>query len=218
MEIVDLSHPMETGMPFFPGTDPPAFDTVATVEKEGWLEKTLVCSSHTGTHVDAPAHILSDRMTLDRMPMERFFGSGLCLDVSGIDGNRINVPDLEPYGEKLKCADFALIRTGWSMKWGTADYFRDHPCLSTEGAEYLASFHLSGAGIDTSSFDAVECTRLPVHRTLLGRGYLLIENLNNLDSLPPDGFEFGCFPLKLIHADGSPVRAFAVLPDTGAGS
>ena len=59
MKLIDLSHPLFDGMPVYPGAESPHFETVATVGQDGYAEKRITFFSHTGTHLDAPSHILA---------------------------------------------------------------------------------------------------------------------------------------------------------------
>ena len=63
--------------------------------------------------------------------------------------------------------------------------------------------------LDNISADRFDTTSFPVHRTLLGSGILIIENMRGLERLPPEGFQLTCLPLKLAEADGAPVRVVA---------
>lgn len=58
MKTIDLTHTIEENMPVYPGTEPPKIVEATTVEVEGFAEKLLTLFSHTGTHMDAPAHML----------------------------------------------------------------------------------------------------------------------------------------------------------------
>jgi arylformamidase len=208
--VIDLSHTIRPDMPVFPGDEPPVLTTLAVIEEDGFTEKRLTLGSHTGTHIDAPAHILEHAATLDRMPIERFLGPGAVLDLTGMKKPQIDVSSLKPHERLFKNSEFILLRTGWSRSWGQGDYFRGYPVLSLEAALWIRSFGLKGVGIDALSVDDPDSTDLPIHKILLERS-LIIENLANLEHLPQTGFIFTCFPLKLEDADASPVRAVAII-------
>lgn len=74
MNVIDLSRTLEHGMSGYPSDPPLHIRNIHSLEKEGWIVKQLRMGSHTGTHVDAPAHMHEDGGTLDAMPIERFFG------------------------------------------------------------------------------------------------------------------------------------------------
>lgn len=70
---------------------------------------------------------------------------------------------------------------------------------------------LKGVGMDTISADPADAADLPVHNILLGAGMVLVKNLTNLEAVPAPSFLFAGFPLKIRDADGSPVRAVAII-------
>jgi kynurenine formamidase len=195
-------------MPVYPGTEQPIFITGCSIEEIGFLEKKITMYSHTGTHVDAPAHLIKNHNTLDLLPIEHFHGPALMLNFENSESNLIDVIALEPYEKELEKVDFLLIHTGWSKYWGTDKYYSGYTVLTLKAAAWLSKFHLKGVGLDTISVDPSDTHDYPVHKALLKKNTIIIENLINLLSLPSI-FDFSCFPLKLEDADGSPVRAVA---------
>ena len=78
--IIDLTHTITPEMPVYPGTVPPVLESAGTLANRGWRETRLAISSHSGTHMDAPAHILADGSTLDQLPPSQFYGRAVALD------------------------------------------------------------------------------------------------------------------------------------------
>jgi kynurenine formamidase len=210
MKVVDLSRSIKPGMPVYPGTEPPAFTTAATIKRHGFRERTLRVSSHTGTHLDAPAHIFPRGQTLDAVPIENFLGKAVVLDFTRA-GAVITPERLEPYRRTLGNCRFVILHTGWSRLWGKEAYHGGFPVLSPDGARWVCEFDLRGLGVDAPSVDAPHSRGFPIHRLLLAKGILIVENLCNLDRLLGMEFIFCCFPLKLQRAEGSPVRAVALI-------
>jgi arylformamidase len=211
MEIVDLSHTISPDMPVYPGTEPPMFSTACTIEGIGFLEKKITLFSHTGTHMDAPAHIIPGAKTLDQMPPDQFVGKGAVVDIRVNNGSTIDIELLKPHQGRIEGCEFLLFHTGWGDLWGTEAYLNRFPVLSHDAATWLAGFSLKGIGADTISADEAESTAFPIHTIFLERDIVIIENLTNLRALPDTEFIFTCFPLKIEEADGSPVRAVALL-------
>ena len=83
MKMLDLTHCITPEMPVYPGTEPPRLTAACTMEKDGFRETLLEMYSHTGTHMDAPAHMLPNGRTLDDFPAETFAGRGFVLDCRG---------------------------------------------------------------------------------------------------------------------------------------
>ena len=196
-------------MQCFPGDMTPEIERL---EADGFRTANLSLCTHAGTHVDAPAHMSSQSVTLDMMPPETFWGLALLADVRHAAGREIEISDLAPHAEKLAEADFLLLRTGWEDKFGTEEYLAGFPTLSREAAQYALSLGIRGFGFDTISVDSVESEECPIHKTLLCAGALIIENLSGLGALPGgETFLLAALPMPLACADGAPARVMAIL-------
>jgi arylformamidase len=209
--VVDLSHLVTAGMPVYPGTAPPTFREATTVERDGFAEKEISLYSHTGTHVDAPAHMLVGAPTLDRFDAGYFVGRAYVVDVAGRQSVERSV--VEPHEAAIAGCDFILLHTGWSRYWGEPGYFRGFPVLTVNATRWLAQAGLRGVGVDAISVDPVDATSFDNHLELFRAGLITVENLTGLDALIGRTFLFSCLPLKLDAADGAPVRAVAILAD-----
>jgi arylformamidase len=208
-KVVDLTHRISSDMPVYPGTEQPRIVESCTVARHGFLEKQITMFSHIGTHIDAPAHLLENGLTLDRLPVSHFLGRAFVYHYTG-DEKTIHPGDIEPFAEDIARADYLLIATGWDSYWGTDQYFINYPTLDPDAANWLLQFTLKGIGLDVISADPIDCTTLHVHRIVLGQGMVIVENLKNLCKLPSETCTFYCLPLLLPEADGSPVRAIAI--------
>ena len=213
MRFIDLSHPIRENMPLYPGTPPVRIEQLRRIETDGYREKQITFTTHTGTHVDAPAHILENGKTLDQFPLSRFYGKGIVLDVRAFKGQSIPDEFLQAQNS-WQSAEFVLFFTGFSARWGSEAYFKDFPVLSLEAADLLINKgKLKGVGFDAVSPDTMDSNDLPVHHKLLNAEKLIIENLNDLSLLLNKEFELSLFPLPVSDADGLPVRAVALLQD-----
>jgi arylformamidase len=211
MRVVDLSHEISEDMPVYPGTEGPRLERANTIERDGFAEKLITMYSHTGTHMDAPGHIIPGAPTLDRLEAGRFIGRAVMADASGFAGGRIDAAFIESAAPSIRGADFLILRSGWSRFWGRPEYFELFPVLSEEAARLVCGLGLKGIGLDSISADGVGAEGLPVHRILLGAGLVIVENLANLEAVEAPAFTLVCLPLKLPDCDGSPVRAAALL-------
>ena len=216
MPVLDLTHPIRPGMPAYPGDPAPTFGDFAEFDPDGYRVREVTMISHTGTHLDAPAHMVPGAATLDAFPVSRFIGPACLLDVTDLSpGEAIGPERLSAFGEALSRADYLLVRTGWAAKWGSPGYFEEIPVFNAAAAERLAGLaeanggRLRGVGLDVCSVDPVGAEAFPIHLALLGAGLVIIENLADLSALPADGFAFHCPPLPLTDADGAPCRAWA---------
>jgi arylformamidase len=214
MKIIDLTHKIAPDMPVYPGTKPPVFTTEYRIEHAGFLEKSISIYSHTGTHIDAPCHIINAANSLDQFSVEHFYGNAFLLNYGPENNQYIEINHLEPHQDIIKNSDFLLVNTGWNRLWGTDRYFADYPVFSSEAALWLTKFNLKGIGSDTISADQPDSKDFPIHKIFLKNNILIVENLTNLEALPDIRFVFSCFPLKTEHADGSPVRAVAIIHES----
>lgn len=137
MTAHELTHTIRNDMPVYPGTEQPRLTTACTIDQCGYRETLLHMFSHTGTHMDAPAHMLRDGTALDRYDAAKFAGPAVAVDCRG--QRAITLSLLQSYD--LNGADFVLFCTGWDKKWGTPGYYEGFPCLTAEAAAYLAGCH-----------------------------------------------------------------------------
>lgn len=219
MRVIDLSHAICEGMPCFPGDEPPVFASAFTDEHDGFNEKLVTMLTHTGTHMDAPAHVFSGRATLDAFSPSQFIGRALVVDVRDhADGQPIILDNLASYGELASEADFLLFNTGWDKRWGTDAYFGNYPCLDDTVMDFVLAGDYKGIGFDVMGLDPIADEELSRHKKLFREKDIVnIENLCRLDECARAAcgglFSFSCFPLPLQDADGSPVRAVAWFED-----
>ncbi|MGM9661761.1 MAG: cyclase family protein [Oscillospiraceae bacterium] len=209
MKLYDLTHVLSENTPVYPGTEPPRLSPAASVEREGYQETLLRLTSHTGTHMDAPAHIIAGGPTLESYPAEAFAGRAWVLDCSGAGPDGLLTAELLEEVERLREMEYLLLCTGWDKHWGGEAYFSGFPVLTAEAAQLLGRLpRLKGVGVDAASVDPVG-SGLENHRTLLGMGKLLVENLTGLAPLTGRALGFAALPLPYRRADGAPVRAVA---------
>lgn len=211
MKVIDLTHIINEKMPVYPGTDTPKLTPVNTYKKDGFKETFLQMYTHTGTHVDSPAHIYEGKKTLDEFPIDQFIGKALVIDCRMLkEGEPITMENLKVYGEKTDMADFLLFNLGWDKRWGSDEYFGDYPCIDDEVMDYILKGNYKGIGFDVIGLDPIADENLTRHKKLFENCDIInIENLTNLEQCGDELFWFGCFPLKIENCDGSPIRAVA---------
>ena len=224
MEAIDLTHTIHDEIQVFPGDPVPSISPGLTHEKDYCHVDLLKLGSHTGTHIDAPYHFLKDGQRIDEIPVERFVGEGVLIDVSAKSDRELIEPDeVERYEDEITQGDFVIFRTGRDRYFGTSKYYL-HPYLSAEGARILVKMGVSLVGIDALSIDPTyygstdsdpsakdlpdeEKYGYPVHDILLSNNILIVENLCNLDKVKQVKGVYSFLPLKLKDSDGSPIRA-----------
>ncbi len=223
--MVDLSQTLEEHMPNFP-THSKFFHNLWGSYWHGdrALSYQILMNEHNGTHVDAPAHFVSDakpeaHKTIEQIEPSRLIGRGVRLDCRGSkEGDYISaafIRDWEAKHGAIESNDIVLFNFGWSAHWGPRPdnrrYLKDWPGVSMDAAEYLVGKPVAAIGVDSLSPDppaALETN--PIHRMVLEKQVLIIENLTRLEELP-DFFLFVALPLKIRAGSGSPVRAVALI-------
>ncbi len=221
--VVDLSQALEEHMPAFP-THSKFFHNLWGSYWHGDRSLTyqVTMNEHNGTHVDAPAHFISDakpeaHVTIDQIPLTRLIGRGVRIDCRKFKEDdavsRSFVTEWERSHGEIQAGDIVLFNFGWSEHWGlrpnSKRYTENWPGISMELANYLIEKRITALGVDTLSPDAPQALRTaPIHPVVLENQVLIVENLCNLSELP-DFFTFMALPLKIRDGSGSPIRAIA---------
>ena len=205
-----------------PGLIGVTMEPLRTHESHTRSNTKLTLATHLGTHVDAPFHFHADGTTVEDMPLEKYMGPALLLDLRELAHSKtaISVSDLKEAGATPQESEgqIAVLFTGWAQQEsGSVRFYSDGPYLSTDGADYLAQNQVNAVAVDfpIDKHPATPQSTLndfPVHRLLLGQNIPLIENLINLinlDQLVGRKFELWALPLKLKGGDGAATRAVA---------
>jgi arylformamidase len=218
--FVELSHAIDAGMITYAGLPGPVVSEFLTREasRGKYADGTtfsigrVEMVANTGTYVDAPFHRFADGADVAELPFEKLADlEAIVVDASAA-GRAVGVElfDRGDFGGRA-----VLVRTGWSRHWRTDAYFENHPYLTRAAAERLVERGASFVGIDSMNIDDTRDGSRPAHTILLGAKIPIAEHLTNLESLPPSGFRLHCVPAP-VHGIGSfPVRAYAIVTDTG---
>jgi kynurenine formamidase len=199
--IIDLSVELNENTPAYPGDPKIGLRQSAAYTSEGYLGHSIELGTHTGTHIDAPAHMIEGGPTLGGLSLETFTGVGKL--VKGFSKEAIDAAG-------ISAGDSVLFDTGTSERYYDPSYFTDYPVMTEGIADYLVEKGAKMVGVDTCSVDDAE--GFPVHKKLLAAGIPIIENLTNLAALQGKTFQLVAMPLK-VNLDGAPIRAFAVTQD-----
>jgi kynurenine formamidase len=174
---------------------------------------------HTGTHVDAPCHALTGRREIAQIELDRLVGEAVVLDLGEVAANEaIDRARLETVGRDVRAGDIIILYSHWSeRRWEYDDYWTESPYLTVEAARWLVSRQPRAIVFDffeeyDARFPDFDPIGFKVHREILGHDVLIVEHVVNLRALPRRGAQFVAAPLKLDGMDGSPVRAFAMIP------
>lgn len=184
----------------------------------------IVIGDHIGTHMDALRHMREDAPGPESVPLEYCYGDGVCLDFRHLPkGAGISVQDMKDaltrIRYELKPLDIVLIHTGAGMIHESDKYLTDHVGMTGEATNWLLDQGIKMTGIDAVTYDPPVWAMFErrqfweAHRVMKTREYYHLENLANLERLPPFGFTLSMFPVKWAGTTGSPVRAVAILED-----
>ena len=221
MTIVDLSFPIR---PHFRWRVAP--DRVATHAKGDPLQSTvLTISCHAYTHVDAPLHFLPDGRDVATMPIDQWIGDAAVVDLTHLGANgEVSAAELDRQGAHVRRGDIVLLRTDWPRQTSVESprFWTDGPFTGASGCEWLVARGVKAVGYDYPPDHCIRDTiaeprRRPrrteytTHAIFFPAGITVIEYLTNLDRIPTQRCQFIALPLALEGADGSPVRAIAII-------
>lgn len=195
MSVIDISRPLQNGMPVWPG------DTEYQLTQTAWGEITVGAVSlslHSGTHADAPSHFLPGGITIESIDLNIYIGPCLVIDARGMTL-------LEPsLFENITLPPRVLFRTD---AWPEGTPFpATVPTLTEAAVQALQRQDVQLIGMDVPSVDAIDSKDLPIHHALASAGIHILESLN-LSQVPPGNYELIALTLPITGGDASPVRA-----------
>ncbi|MDI3331348.1 MAG: cyclase family protein [Micrococcus sp.] len=233
----DLTRTVRTGMPVYPGDPAVRISPALRLAEDGVEVAHLRLGSHTGTHVDAPAHTVSGGRTVDRLRLDELVGDALVLGFEGLPADAVITAGMVAAlvgDDAARVPERVLVATGWDRVFHDPEQSLHHPVLTAEAAEVLWGAGARLLGVDTLSPDPTvppdrtvpaDQPGLSVHEVFLGRDGVIVENLTGLAGLRrPDHDDpgatdrgaswsapvwFGVFPLPVHEGDGAPARAVA---------
>jgi arylformamidase len=205
MTIYDVTLPIMTGLPVWPG-DPPVIVDTASGAGEPRVSN-LCMSSHAGTHVDAPAHFFPGAPAVDRLPLPLLVGPAWLASIHGqatITASALEDADIPAGTQRL------LVRTDNSRRAAARAVFdAGFVAFTAEGAHWLLSHGIRLVGIDAPSIEPFISPGEPVHRALLNAEVIIIEGLA-LAGIPAGAYRLICLPLRVTDGDGAPARAILI--------
>lgn len=220
-DFIDLSHALDENIPTWTGSC--GFELKTFYEGEARVNQFTFHLSSAGTHMDSPSHFCRDGKLIPELALENML-IPLCVieAVQEADADfflsKEHVLHYEKLYGKIPPGCFVAIHSGWDRYWKNPEKYRDvdengiihSPGLSKEAGNVLLERGIAGLGVDTLSPDGSNM-ELPIHFSFLGAGKYIVENLTNLDKVPPTGAYIALFPIKIAKASESPVRAVAMI-------
>ena len=233
-KLIDLTYALDDQTVFWPTNKPFRWEKAAwgTTAKGYWYASgDFSMSEHGGTHIDAPIHFGEGRLAVDEIPLQKLIAPAVVIDVRpSVAGNRdyrLSLEDLEKWERQhgqIQPGAVVLMFTGWGRAWPDRSRYLGSatpsdpktlhfPGFSKEAAQFLVKERrVDGIGIDTPSIDYGPSDDFIVHQIVNGANVYGLENIANLDRVPPKGAILIALPIKIKGGTGGPVRIIAVLP------
>ena len=209
MDIFDITIPLSEKTPVWEGEKGLSIKKTDAISRGDTFNVTRIAMSlHTGTHIDAPNHLLPEGMTIDKIALKRFIGPAQVVDVP--DGvTELNVAVFEKL-DLLPKFKHLLFKTRNSRFWVNEPYaFRkDYTALTRDGAVFLADLGYELIGIDSFSISVFSDLVEP-HRILMKKGILVLENID-LHAVRAGVYTLYCLPIPIVGAEAAPVRAILI--------
>jgi kynurenine formamidase len=224
--VQDLTHTITPETPVFPGNPQPVIEPLRTFEKDGYYANKLTFAEHTGTHMDAPAHIVEGAAYAHELAVEQSFAPLAVVDISeraATDPDAQLMPDdllaWEREHGSLPAGAFVAMNSGWEARISDPASFIN---AGEDGVLHFPGFHpdaaaflveerdITGIGVDTLSLDFGAATQFVTHVTVLQTGKYGLEGLAALASVPPAGALIVVGGPKVVVGSGGPSRVMAL--------
>jgi kynurenine formamidase len=201
-KLIDLSQEIKNDMAVHPYDEQVKLYQDKFLQEDKYNNFRLEIGMHAGTHIDTPMHLTDRETFINDISLDNFVGKGCLLDVRG----ESMIEYKEKYSDIVNEDDIVLLFTGYNTKFGTEEYYKNHPEIDKELANFFIERKVKMIGIDLPSPDSYP---FEIHKKLFENNVLIIENLTNLAKLQNiDEFEVEAFPLH-IRAEASPARVVA---------
>lgn len=207
-KLIDISQTLRAGIPVWPGDTQYDSKTIWHIDEQcpvnvSWLH----CSTHTGTHADAPYHYDQDGLMMEHVALDAYIGECQVIDLSQqtITDNQISLSDCQALIDtKGACIERVLFKTYQhfpSQEWDENFISINHDLIG-----WLAQNGCILVGIDSPSLDPQNAKNLTAHNAIKQHGMAILEGLV-FDQVCAGEYELIALPLKLASLDASPVRA-----------
>ncbi len=226
--VIHLSHVIDIDIPQWSGDPTVEFETVAELNNDGYYLRRFSLGEHSATHINAPNSFHSSAVGIDQYPAQSLVVPAVVINVCQATAVNpdyaLSVADVlaweAEYGE-ISGGCVAILNTGWQKKWLDKSAFLNHdaqgiphfPGFGSDATQFLLDERqIVGVGIDTHGVDPGQDNSFTINRLVLEQPRIVLENLTNLDQLPPKGTTLAIAPLRLRGGSGSPVGVLAFVP------
>ncbi len=226
--VLHLSHAIAPSIPQWQNDPPVEFENVASRETDGYYLRRFSLGEHSATHMNAPSSFHPTGIGIDSYPAESLVVPANVIDIREQAGANydyaIALSDIlnwEQQHGQIPPNSVVILFTGWQDKWSDtkaflnldADGIPHFPGFGIEATQFLLSQRqIAGVGIDTHGVDPGGDETFAINRLVLEQPRIVLENLTNLDQLPPTGTTLVIGILRLQSGSGSPVSVLALVP------
>ena len=221
MRVVDLTFPIKPHFRWKVATE------LRNSHRQGDLFQTTILTihCHAFTHVDAPLHFLPGDRHIAEMPVEQWMGEAAVVDLTHVPENgELMAADLDRKANHVRAGDIVLLRTDWPKRVSVEieKFWRDAPYTGRSACDWLIGRKVKAVGYD---YPPDYCVRTMIfdpqrklarednttHQAFFPAGITVVEYLTNLHQIEVPRCQFVALPLPIEGADGSPVRAVAIV-------
>jgi arylformamidase len=204
MKLIDISMTISKDMMVYKDRveKKPKFMPMKTYENSDFYESRMDIDLHTGTHVDAPLHMIENGKTMDQLALEDWHGEAQVLDLSHVK-EAIHLEDINSY--QIKQGEIILLKTQNSFE---ETFNADFIYLAADAAAYLAESGVKGVGIDALGIERAQAAH-ETHKILFDQGCFILEGLR-LAHVKEGHYYLMALPLNIVGVEASPVRAVLV--------
>lgn len=206
MRIIDISLPLNKETPIYPDNVPLSIHVHHEMPEYATHLSSITFGSHTGTHIDAPAHCIPGGITLEQIPLETFIGVCRVLDFSKEENKCVTLEMIK--NKNIQKDERILLKTRNSIR-GFREFYDDYVYLDGDCAEYLANLGVLIVGIDSLSIKKRGGSDTRPHTSLLEKNIPIIEGLD-LSKAEEKEYELFCLPLNFTDIEGAPARAVVI--------
>lgn len=227
-QVIHLSHIIDIDIPQWPGDPPVEFTTVANIPEDGYYLRRLTMGEHSASHINAPKSFYPHSAGIDQYPGESLVLPAVVIHICAAaklnPDYALTVADVLAWEKKngeIAPGSLVLLHTGWENKWLDKKAFLNRdpqgnmhfPGFSYDATEFLLEQRqIAGLGTDTHGVDPGQDDSFNINRLVLAQQRIILENLTNLQHLPPKGSTLMIGVLRLRDGSGCPVGVLALVP------
>lgn len=224
--IVHLSHIIDENIPLWPGDPAIEFTSIAEIADDGYYLRKFSLGEHTGTHINTPNSFYSHGKSIEQYPAPSLILPAIivniCEQVTNNSDYLLSIADIANWEQEfglIPPGSLTILYTGWQEKWlDKKGFFNEDqsgkmhfPGFGKDATEFLITERkIAGIGIDTHGVDGGLNNDFTINKLVLNHNLIVLENLTNLDQLPPKNITLFIGILRLSGGSGSPAAVMAL--------